>query len=129
MKRRRRTFVSEFSIRKTSRGCARRAGTDFHEESHGRTSCECGEKTASIDGFSSVTVLSLINRVRFFVGVPRERISKIASGTKRGCEKRTLRFAKRSTVLRCTKRSWDHRRRYAEYFHKLARWPRRIPRF
>ena len=71
----------------------------------------------------------LINKVAFFVGVQPGRILKIASGAKRGCEKRISCFGKRSTVLPCTKKSWARPRNYAGSCHKSARWPGRIPRF
>jgi PAS domain S-box-containing protein len=53
----------------------------------------------------------------------RAPISKIESKPKKGCEVKTWRYAKKSTALRCSKKSSVHRSRYTRYCGKSPGGP------
>ena len=107
----------------------RRAAGFSGAESLGRTRCGCGEKTATIDGFSIRYNPLFDKHGRLVRWCAAGRTSKIASAAKRGCEKRIWCFGKRSTALPCSKKSLARPRHCARCLPRWRRWRRRILRF
>src|SRR4030095_12216567 len=80
----------------------------------------------SIVGFLSNTTRYGIKREESSAGTQLAPTLTIASAARNGRETKTSRCAKKSTVLRCSKRSLDLPNRFAACCRKWRRWRQQI---
>src|SRR5262245_9918749 len=104
------------------RGSAMNASRRFQRAFRLKTNDERVAKTDSIVGFSFITSRCEMNRGKSFAGTRLALTSKIESKTKRGCEVKTWHYAKKSTALRCSKKSSVRRSNYTVYCGKSPGW-------
>src|SRR6266404_8104824 len=87
-----------------------------------KSNLACAERMGGIVGSSSDTTRSATNRDASFVGTQRQRILTTANVTRNGRKMRISSCAKKSTVLRCSKRSLGPPSHFAACYRKWQRW-------
>src|SRR6266404_1318987 len=119
----------KFYIRMILRGPGTNASGGSHVVNRFKWNNGCAAKTGSTVGFWPASIRYGTMRDALFAGTRRESISRTANKLKRESKKKMWRCERKSTALRCLRKSSVRQKRSARYWRKSQKWRRWIRRF